>query len=63
MTGKIIINLMIEADLTSDIVTIHDKGDVALSEFAKDELQKIMNGDIPTVEWAGRVLGITIKKE
>ena len=64
MASKVIINLMLEADLTPEVLTIFENhGDSGVAEFTRDEIQTLMEGEITNLEYGAKLLGITIKKE
>lgn len=64
MSGRIVINVMLECELTDTIQQLYDtQGDKGLNSFARSELQALLEGDEPTVDWMAQLLAITIKKE
>ena len=63
MPEKIQLNIVLECDYTANIDAERKKlGDDGLNAFARDEVTKLLNGEEPDVDWAARILGITIKK-
>jgi len=62
MARKILINMVLESEYTSEMEKIEvSEGEMGLHNFARNELQKLLDSEDTDAEWGAGIFSIVVK--